>query len=47
MIFNLIAATIPVIIVGYFVHKFRRINYGYFSIKIIAIALIIFGILWG
>jgi undecaprenyl-diphosphatase len=45
MIFNIITATIPVIIVGYFVYKFRLINYGYFSIKIIAIALIIFGIL--
>ena len=31
MIFNIIAATIPVIIVGYFVYKFRLINYGYFS----------------
>jgi undecaprenyl-diphosphatase len=45
MIFNIIAATIPVIIVGYFVHKFRLINYEYFSIKIIAITLIVFGII--
>jgi undecaprenyl-diphosphatase len=45
MIFNIIAATIPVIIIGYFVHKFRLINYEYFSIKIIAITLIIFGII--
>ena len=45
MIFNIITATIPVIVVGYLVYKFRFINYGYFSIKIIAIALIIFGIL--
>ena len=45
MIFNIIAATIPVIVVGYFVYKFRLINYGYFSIKIIAATLIIFGIL--
>ena len=45
MIFNIITATIPVIVVGYLVYKFRLINYGYFSIKIIAIALIIFGIL--
>jgi undecaprenyl-diphosphatase len=45
MIFNIIAATIPVIIVGYFVHKFRLINYEYFSIKIIAITLIFFGII--
>ena len=45
MIFNVIAATIPVIIVGYFVHKFRLINYEYFSIKIIAITLIVFGII--
>ena len=42
MIFNIIAATIPVIIIGYFVYKFRLINYGYFSIKIIAATLIIF-----
>jgi undecaprenyl-diphosphatase len=45
MIFNIIAATIPVIIIGYFVHKFRLINYEYFSIKIIAITLIVFGII--
>lgn len=45
MIFNIIAATIPVIIVGYFVHKFRLINYEYFSVKIIAITLIVFGII--
>ena len=45
MIFNIVAATIPVIIVGYFVHKFRLINYEYFSIKIIAITLIVFGII--
>jgi len=45
MIFNIIAATIPVIIIGYFVHKFRLINYEYFSIKIIAITLIFFGII--
>jgi undecaprenyl-diphosphatase len=45
MIFNIITATIPVIIVGYFVHKFRLINYEYFSIKIIAITLIVFGII--
>lgn len=45
MIFNIITATIPVIIVGYFVHKFRLINYEYFSIKIIALTLIIFGII--
>ncbi len=41
MIFNIIAATIPVIIVGYFVYKYRLINYGYFSIKIIAVTSII------
>jgi len=45
MIFNIIVATIPVIIVGYFVHKFRLLNYEYFSIKIIAVTLIIFGII--
>jgi undecaprenyl-diphosphatase len=45
MIFNIIAATIPVIIIGYFFHKFRLINYEYFSIKIIAITLIVFGII--
>jgi undecaprenyl-diphosphatase len=45
MIFNIITATIPVIIVGYFVYKYRLINYGYFSIKIIAVTSIIFGIL--
>jgi len=45
MIFNIIVATIPVIIIGYFVHKFRLINYEYFSIKIIAITLIVFGII--
>ena len=45
MIFNIITATIPVIIVGYFFYKFRLINYGYFSINIIAITSIIFGIL--
>ena len=45
MIFNIIAATIPAIILGYFVHKFRLINYEYFSIKIIAITLIVFGII--
>ena len=32
-------------LVGYFVYKFRLINYGYFSIKIIAATLIIFGII--
>ena len=41
MIFNVIAATVPVIVVGYFVYKFRLINYGYFSVKIIAATLII------
>ena len=45
MIFNILSSTIPVIIVGYFVHKFRLINYEYFSIKIIAITLIVFGII--
>ncbi|MBT4698880.1 MAG: undecaprenyl-diphosphate phosphatase [Alphaproteobacteria bacterium] len=45
MIFNIIVATIPVIIVGYFVHKFHLLNYEYFSIKIIAVTLIIFGII--
>ncbi|MSP06350.1 MAG: undecaprenyl-diphosphate phosphatase [Candidatus Fonsibacter sp.] len=45
IIFLIITATIPVIIVGYFVHEFRLINYEYFSIKIIATNLIVFGII--
>ena len=45
IILNLIIATLPVIITGYFVFKFRLIDYENFSIKIIAITTIVFGII--
>ncbi len=45
IILNLIIATLPVVIIGYFVFKFRLIDYGNFPIKIIAITTIIFGII--
>jgi undecaprenyl-diphosphatase len=45
MIYNIIIATLPVIIIGYIIHKLRLVDYEYFPVKIIGITSILFGVL--